>query len=197
MKHSILTKAALIWVIGVIFYASGCVLKRTAAPDAEVPAGCTACHDRLSARAEDIHLSHLSSTGFSGDCRSCHFMDDTSHFRTIEEENKTKTTHDVIEKMAPYFQSWADSTFLDHTHAESGVDCAGCHGTYFPESGLSLDDCLKCHGRYEDLAKATINTEPNPHDSHYMDLRCTLCHKGHQASELYCNTCHDFNLNVP
>ena len=50
---------------------------------------------------------------------------------------------------------------------------------------------------YEALAKQTAKDEPNPHYSHLGDVNCTDCHKGHQKSELMCNQCHQFSLQVP
>jgi hypothetical protein len=218
--------SAVIFAITVAFYASGCIRQRIGNDVMSVPPGCAACHDAISElTGEDhppvtkgdiqycrtchvtngdaaplsleIHLSHLSSPDLSGDCWSCHFLDQASDFRLIGDEKKTETTKNKIEKLSPYFHTWADSGYLDHTHAKAGTDCSGCHETPFPDNGLSMEECLKCHGSYEELAEATRETEPNPHDSHYMDLRCTLCHKVHTDSVLYCNTCHEFELDVP
>ena len=40
------------------------------------------------------------------------------------------------------------------------------------------------------LAEATGDEELNPHDSHYGEMECRLCHKMHKPSELYCTQCH-------
>ena len=53
--------------------------------------------------------------------------------------------------------------------------------------------CLACHGPMESLA---LKTEPkdfkdrNPHKSHLGDIACTVCHKGHGESKVYCLSCH-------
>jgi hypothetical protein len=36
----------------------------------------------------------------------------------------------------------------------------------------------------------------NPHRSHLVELPCGQCHRIHQASTNYCNTCHLFS-NMP
>ena len=216
----------LLFAIFIAIQGPGCFRKQVGPDQAAVPQGCAACHERLaditgadhpeiamggiqncrachvtdgdaSALSGIIHREHFSKSDFSGDCWSCHYLDDTGGFNNIGDGKKIAVTKDAVDRMMPYFRTWADSTFLDHTHAGADIDCAGCHNTFFPNSGLSLEDCLKCHGSYEDLSGTTREVEPNPHDSHYMDLRCTLCHKGHGDSVLYCNTCHEFDLEVP
>ena len=64
--------------------------------------------------------------------------------------------------------------------------------------------CEQCHN-YPDLAKASAEKKValNPHDSHAGQLRCTLCHKEHQQSVVYCRQCHKnaddkrFDMTVP
>jgi len=226
LKLKIFVTASVIFTITVALHTTGCVRQLTGYGVVDVLPGCAACHDAISditgeshpivtkgdiqycrtchiangdasPLSQDMHLSHLASPDFSGDCWSCHFLDEASNFRLKGGEKKIKTTKDKVEKMSPYFYTWASSECLDHTHAQAGIDCAECHESHFPDSGISLEDCLKCHGSYEDLAEATKRVEPNPHVSHYMDLRCTLCHKGHKDSVLYCNICHEFDLDVP
>ena len=103
----------------------------------------------------------------------------------------------LVEKMDAYFRSWATSEYLDHRHADRDTSCRSCHEAEFPDSRAPVDQCLSCHISYEHVAELTRETEPNPHLSHYEGLRCTLCHKAHQSSELYCNQCHEFDLTVP
>ncbi|MEA4884735.1 MAG: cytochrome c3 family protein [Clostridia bacterium] len=74
-------------------------------------------------------------------------------------------------------------------HGQMGLECAACHGTGKP-GDVSMDVCLECHGSYEELAKATSGTGMNPHDSHYIDLECSLCHHGHTDNEDFCAVCH-------
>ncbi len=75
-------------------------------------------------------------------------------------------------------------------HEDAGLDCEACHvDDDYDEVGM--DTCLDCHGPYEHLAELTAGVHLNPHDSHYLDLDCNLCHHGHQPSEDFCSTCHE------
>jgi hypothetical protein len=151
-------------------------------------AACLACHpaDQTGASPADwfAHLKHYALSDFSGDCHSCH-----ESFNGIASETDP-------ERMGRYYGSWADSKYLDHKHALRKVTCANCHGKAFPDRRPSMDQCINCHGNYDEIAELTKDLNPNPHMSHFPDLRCTLCHKGHLPSELYCNQCHQFELNM-
>ena len=165
---------------------------------------CLSCHSKLTASKSKpfdaiIHFAHYSSEGTVENCWSCHRTDENAVFGLIGLENDegTKVEQALVEKMAPYYLSWASSDYLDHKHAANGTNCRSCHETDFPDTRSSMDQCLSCHISYEHVAEFTSEVEPNPHSSHYEDLRCTLCHKAHQASELYCNTCHKFEIEIP
>jgi hypothetical protein len=165
---------------------------------------CLSCHSGSTARESRafdavIHLAHYSSEGIVENCRSCHRTDDNAVFGLIGLDNKegSKVEEVLPESMAPYFLSWGSSDYLDHKHADNGTDCRSCHEADFPDTRGSMDQCLSCHISYEHLAELSSGLEANPHNSHYEDLRCTVCHKAHQASELYCNKCHEFELEVP
>ena len=81
-------------------------------------------------------------------------------------------------------------------HDKMGVACVKCHGDKMP-SKPTQTACLACHGSYAELAKRTATLKPNPHDSHMGDLECTVCHKAHKQSKVYCNDCHTFeNLKM-
>jgi hypothetical protein len=88
---------------------------------------------------------------------------------------------------------------LDDRHAQHDIPCDLCHGKPAGEDAGSTGQCLKCHVSYERVAALTKSkgVSPNPHDSHYGEIRCTLCHRVHKDSELYCNGCHSFDLKVP
>ncbi|QQS90641.1 cytochrome c3 family protein [Sutterella wadsworthensis] len=90
-----------------------------------------------------------------------------------------------------------------------GVDCAACHKTQSPAQPAAQDACIGCHGQYKGkpVPNADYNpdrnprrpvVEVNPHDSHLGNVRCTLCHKEHQASpKTACYECHqNFILNA-
>ena len=161
---------------------------------------CLICHSLEGpAAAFDwvIHLDHYSTPEFVGDCWSCHLIDEVGSFRLIEatDGKGIKATEDIVEQMDLYFQSWATSEHLDHQHAQQSVTCGLCHGTFFPEERVSMEQCLRCHGSYEHVAALTEDVDPNIHDSHYGEIRCTLCHKAHEDSVLYCNICHAFEFD--
>jgi hypothetical protein len=88
--------------------------------------------------------------------------------------------------------------YLADRHAQLGLKCAQCHGEKGPSKPPTMDPCLKCHGgSYEEVAKTTAEKHPNPHYTHQGDKECAVCHKGHKASEFFCNECHKFKVQVP
>jgi len=113
--------------------------------------------------------------------------------------------------MEPYYSSWESSDYLAHEHAESATPCQSCHSraigdtlgeivtyargeyeTPLEEQEYSKEWCFQCHehGSYEELIQRTEELELNPHDSHYGEMECSICHKVHRASEDYCAQCH-------
>ncbi len=90
--------------------------------------------------------------------------------------------------------AWAQT--VSGKHAEKGVTCVNCHGEAAPAKRAPVSACAKCHGDYAGIAKLTEKVTPNPHASHQGEVRCTLCHKTHEPSKLYCNECHQFDLKV-
>ena len=114
--------------------------------------------------------------------------------------------------MEPYYSSWKSSDYLAHEHAEFAIPCQTCHprtisdslgeivtyarGEYetpLEEQEYPKKWCFQCHehGSYEELIQRTEGLEQNPHDSHYGEMECGICHKVHKASEDYCAQCHD------
>ena len=87
-------------------------------------------------------------------------------------------------------------------HQARNVNCEACHNTAAPVSAAKSKSCMKCH-TYEAVAAKTAKMNPNPHDSHAGQLRCTLCHKEHSDSVVYCRECHKnkddqrFNFKTP
>ncbi len=87
--------------------------------------------------------------------------------------------------------------FLGDKHTAKGLECSGCHKENPPEKPVPTEACLQCHGgTYAKLADMT-KANPNPHLSHLGDIPCSACHHSHKESELKCDSCHDFELNVP
>jgi hypothetical protein len=121
----------------------------------------------------------------------------------------------------PYVESWKNSDFLDHKHEQSGVACLECHQVTvqqekkhlakfnkkaykvpLEEREYSNDLCFRCHGSYQEIIERTKDYKGkglsrNPHESHYGEIDCNLCHKAHRASIDYCSQCHPPVANKP
>jgi hypothetical protein len=105
-----------------------------------------------------------------------------------------------LEAMKNIMGRWAGGTYMDALHAKGQVTCKGCHGTV-PKLDDTLDNarCLSCHGSMEQLAKRSAPKDfpdRNPHKSHLGEIHCTVCHKAHAPSVMYCLDCHkQFQMN--
>jgi fumarate reductase flavoprotein subunit len=94
---------------------------------------------------------------------------------------------------------------VDPAHAAQELNCADCHDTDKPEKRAPASKCIECHSSKTDEPPIAFKDETdisynvNPHASHAGNMRCTLCHKIHAPSSLYCNEgCHHkFLLKVP
>jgi len=104
--------------------------------------------------------------------------------------------------MKEIFASWAGSKYTDNLHAKAGIACANCHGKDLPKADTTVENsrCLACHGPMDKLA---LKTEPkdfkdrNPHKSHLGEVACTVCHKAHAESKVYCLGCHQkFKMKI-
>lgn len=83
-----------------------------------------------------------------------------------------------------------EKAVLADRHTALGLECTACH-TDGKFGEVPMEKCLECHGPYEKLAERTKDVgDMNPHNSHYIDLDCNLCHHGHKADENFCATCH-------
>lgn len=118
--------------------------------------------------------------------------------------------------MDSHVESFLTSSYLDNIHQQANVGCKDCHSDYtlvdemksivsyvtgnyddpMKEADYSQDGCLNCHRSYSSLAVRTSNLEPNPHSSHLGEIDCTLCHKSHRPSEIYCSQCHQNELSL-
>ena len=118
---------------------------------------------------------------------------------------------------SPYYNEWIEDngTFsLANQHSELGISCQTCHdrtlgesiseivnytfGNYhFPidETQIPVEVCLSCHQSYATIIPltdpSTTGFERNPHDGHWGELECGVCHNMHRDSEVYCDQCHD------
>jgi hypothetical protein len=165
---------------------------------------CLACHSlegTATAFVWTTHQTHYVKLGAAANCMFCHKIDAGGHFRLIGVEGgkDIPVTSSVVEKMAPYYQSWATSDRLDHRHALHGVTCASCHGVAFPDKEALKENCFKCHGSYLLVAQQAPFPHDDAIDSHFgpLETECSACHKPHSKSVLYCNLCHSFNDEVP
>ena len=165
---------------------------------------CIGCHKEsgtalpLGKRVHTVHLEK--SPHLMENCLSCHQPDDQGKIRFYG-YSAMETTEERMGELPSFFISWANSSFLDNSHAQRGTYCMDCHSDYVDE--YSADDtqegCIKCHGDYEEMIKKTADTKfsYNPHDSHYVDLKCSACHHGHKEFEDYCGKCHGFDYKMP
>jgi hypothetical protein len=124
--------------------------------------------------------------------------------------------------MEPYLESWEESDYGAHAHAQYDIACLDCHeptleqqidelivyvqGDYeipLGELKYPKESCYGCHehGSYEQIVEMTAHLEEevggNPHNSHYGEMECRLCHKMHEESEDYCSQCHAWGWEVP
>jgi hypothetical protein len=104
-------------------------------------------------------------------------------------------------------KSMTDTTLLASKHAAAGKTCSDCHDaadlqiahkkadatTPVPVQKFLRAFCFKCHGSYAAIIELTRGrTRLNPHDSHYGQVDCFICHRVHTVKspvEL-CISCH-------
>jgi len=99
----------------------------------------------------------------------------------------------------------AEEHELRGKHLAAELKCRDCHGTDTPDKRAPASRCKECHEGEIKIASKSLPlhgkvgrvVEVNAHASHQDDLRCTLCHRVHSPSVLYCNECHEFDLKVP
>lgn len=116
-----------------------------------------------------------------------------------------------------YYDTWKNSGFTAHSHAQAGLACQDCHTrttrdglrelvanavrsntSPIKEHAARADECLRCHGSHEILAERTKSLMGpdrfplgrNPHDSHWGPLECGTCHNMHKPSVDFCANCH-------
>lgn len=117
--------------------------------------------------------------------------------------------------MDPYLESWESPPLLASAHEEQGLACLDCHAFDIGQSvgevvSFVLHDyeeplmereypqewCFQCHeqGSYGEIIALTERLVEevgrNPHNSHFGEMRCNLCHKMHKPSEDFCSQCH-------
>ncbi len=161
---------------------------------------CLECHNLQTADwaqaqpySTGMHMKHLQPK-VNLDCNACHVWEPDRNFG-FPGISLGKPSVAEVELNKKVFLSWATSANLDAAHAKKQITCGGCHGKSLPRKGQSVEDdrCMLCHGRYESLADRTIPAQfpdRNPHRSHLGQIGCTVCHKAHKPSVVYCLECH-------
>ncbi len=135
--------------------------------DIETVDSCTNCHARERGSAafrRMVHWKHYARETFTGDCWSCHSMEEEARFRLIgtNQGAGVEVSRDKPGQMSSYFKSWASSEYLDRRHGEQGTDCLDCHSSFFPDGAATMEICLDCHGGYPDLAAADERRRAQP-----------------------------------
>jgi hypothetical protein len=172
-------------------------------------AACTACHApdlagtaQKNAFSARMHRAHVAPKG-SLDCTACHAWTPGKNFGLIGQKGSWGVPNkDDMVLLKQIFSSWAGSGYTDNLHARAGITCTQCHGKDLPKADDTVENprCLTCHGPLDKLAQ---KTEPkdfkdrNPHKSHLGEIACTVCHKGHGESKVYCLSCHSkFQMKI-
>ncbi|MCH1929701.1 fumarate reductase flavoprotein subunit FccA [Shewanella sp. A25] len=97
--------------------------------------------------------------------------------------------------------AYAAPDVLADFHADNG--CDSCHASAkgsVSDDNLSHENaqCVSCHGDLKELASAAPKDKVSPHQSHLIgEIACTSCHKGHEKSVTYCDSCHSFSFDMP
>lgn len=170
---------------------------------------CTSCHKpdfsgkaAKNAFSTRMHMAHLGEKA-KLDCAACHTWTPGKAFGLKGVKGSWgAVSKEDMKLLKETFESWGKSQNMDNLHAKGNIVCMGCHGKDIPKPDSTVENqrCLECHGPLDKLAK---KTEPkdfadrNPHKSHLGDIACTVCHKGHQESKVYCLDCHkNFKMSL-
>jgi hypothetical protein len=161
---------------------------------------CLACHKpdaaakpTVNAFAAGLHRAHAGGKA-DVECAVCHVARGKGAVAVVGAKVALPLKADAFKDLKPLMQSWATPKRLDGLHGKANVDCAGCHAGV-PKGGdeVANDRCLACHAPLEKLVAKTRPAQfhdRNPHESHLGPIACTVCHKGHEPSAVYCLDCH-------
>lgn len=87
---------------------------------------------------------------------------------------------------------------LAKVHEDADVTCMDCHGTDTPTRRGKTSLCKNCHGDQVEIKEFQVEERVvNVHKSPHGEIRCTACHKTHEPSVLYCNDCHQYEVELP
>jgi len=174
------------------------------------PGACASCHapDLAAKKKENaysarMHRAHVPPKG-ELECTACHTWVPGKRFGLIGRKGSFGAPDkEQMALLKEIFASWAGSEHTAGLHAEAGIVCSQCHGKGLPTFDDTVENagCLRCHGPMEQLAKKSEPKEfkdRNPHKSHLGEIACTVCHKGHMESKVYCLDCHkQFEMKIP
>lgn len=169
---------------------------------------CLKCHKPDVSRKEPVntfsaslHRAHAGEDARM-DCMTCHTFTAGKRFGLIGQTSSFGApTKADFQEMKKALASWKASGYTDSLHGKANIVCSGCHGKTIPAEGAEVENrqCLTCHGPMDRLAAASAPKDfpdRNPHKSHLGEINCTVCHKGHAESSIYCLNCHRlFKMN--
>jgi hypothetical protein len=167
---------------------------------------CTSCHragkehDGYSVRLHRAHGDPARNVA----CTVCHaWSPGKSFFLPATRISIGAPSKDDMQIVRKAFATWASGSYLAALHQKGNIGCSQCHGKQLPKPDDTVENgvCCNCHGSYEDLAKRTMPIDfkdRNPHNSHYGQIACTVCHNAHTPSKVLCLDCHsNFKMTIP
>lgn len=164
-------------------------------------AGCLSCHEpdtegkpEKNAYPVAMHRAHMSGKGALA-CTECHVVKESGKLGAAGGKIVLIADQESFDAAAGLMKQPDAARWTAGLHATSGHSCASCHGAGLPKAGAEVanDRCLTCHGPLDKLVEKTKPAQfadRNPHHSHLGDIACTTCHRGHEASAVYCLDCH-------
>jgi len=181
-----------------------------------LPGDCATCHGE----EQVLPTGHVDTKNMKlAQCVICHKKDTPKNKELlgkglppslqVPECTLEKAIYNLYHKKKVVTNKWVTASLrgrmpLDHTHwlSLSSAMCTFCHETHGtkleePEP-LTTEKCLSCHGSFQEMAARTASMHfgYNPHDSHYKELDCYVCHYMHSKSENFCAECHEFKFDI-
>lgn len=162
---------------------------------------CLACHKpdlagkpAKNAFAVAMHRGHVKDKGGVA-CTECHVVNAKGKAGIARGKVVLVADKELLGLVTQVMTDAQAPAWTGGMHAKAGYGCASCHGAQTPGASdtVANERCLACHGPMDKLVAKTTPAEHadrNPHHSHLGDIACTVCHKGHQASKVYCLDCH-------
>lgn len=143
--------------------------------------------------AAALHRAHAKE-GSAADCTTCHVARAKGKPGVAGGKVVLPVTAERFDALKKAMVGPGQATFTAGFHAAANVSCNACHEA-IPSPGDEVANvrCLACHGPQDALESKTAPAQfadRNPHRSHLGDIACSVCHKGHEASVVYCLDCH-------